>query len=238
MLTTNVIRRTFLVRFGESVGTAFALDWNSRQYLVTARHVIDGISAGDEISLLHERQWKTLAVDVVGTRTDEVDVAVLTCAIRLAPPFPMGAGTAGLLFGQRVYFLGFPFGWDSGGDDINHEFPIPFVKAGIVSALSFGPTSRLYIDAHGNEGFSGGPVVFLPDDARGGEYRVAGVVAHYPTPLLKPVLDEEGEPVVDAQGEPVAYFNENPGIVVAYDIRHAIDLMDSNPIGLELSGES
>ena len=83
-------------------------------------------------------------------------------AAGVSPPFPMGAGTAGLLYGQRAYFLGLPFGWDSGGDDVNRAFPIPFVKAEVVSALSFGPTSALYVDAHGNQGFGGGPVVFLP----------------------------------------------------------------------------
>ncbi len=42
---------------------------------------------------------------------------------------------------------------------------------------------------------------------------------------------------MNAEGEPVAYFAENPGIVVAYDIRHATDLTDANPIGLVLREE-
>ena len=34
--------------------------------------------------------------------------------------------------------------------------------------------------------------------------------------------------------EPVAFFQENPGFVVAMDIRHATDLIDANPVGFQL----
>lgn len=112
---------------------------------------------------------------------------------------------------------------------------MPFAKSGILSAMSNGETSRLYLDAHGNQGFSGGPVVYLPDDVRGNEYRLAGIVSESPTPLARPVIDKDGNPIVDAQKNPVAYFNESQGFVVAIDIRHAIDLIDANPVGFRLS---
>ena len=37
MITTNVLKRTFDVSFGNSTGTAFSIDKDSGQYLVTAR---------------------------------------------------------------------------------------------------------------------------------------------------------------------------------------------------------
>ena len=237
MLTSNVIQRTFLVRHGDSEGTAFAIDWKSRQYLVTARHVTEGVWSGDAIEILHGQRWESVAVDVVGVCAGNVDIAVLACSLRLAPPLRMEATSKGMAFGQRAYFVGFPFGWTAGWEDMNRDFPVPFVKTCFLSALVGGAESRLYLDGHGNEGFSGGPVVFVPTEAAGGALQVAGVVSHYPTPVLTPVVDADGEKVVDANGTPLAYLEENPGIVVAYEIRHATNLIDANPVGFELAAD-
>ncbi len=236
MITSNVISRVFHIRFGSASGTAFAIDRNSRQYLITARHVVQEITSDSHIDIFHDRIWTTIQVTVVGAGSGQSDVAVLACPVRLAPPYPLEASFAGLLYGQRVYFLGFPFGWDGGGENINRDFPIPFVKAGIMSSMSPDKPKRIYIDAHGNKGFSGGPVVFRPSGKSDNELRVAGVVSQAPTPLLTPVVDMLGNAVLD-DGEPVAYFAENQGFVVAFSIRQATDMIDENPIGLDLSTE-
>ena len=236
MITTNVIQRTFRIKHGDGSGTAFAIDREDKQYLITARHVVKDITRGDRLSIFHHGQWKSVQVDVVGIGACETDVAVVACPMHLAPSHPLEASSAGLIYGQPIYFLGFPFGWDSGGERINRDFPIPFVKGGIVSAIITEGASRIYIDAHGNKGFSGGPVVFIPNGPQPQELRVAGIVANYPTPLLEPVVDKHRNPIVRSHNEPLAYFQENPGIVVAFDIRHATELIDANPIGFRLPG--
>ena len=106
---------------------------------------------------------------------------------------------AGLTFGQPVYFLGFPFGWDSGLENMNRDLPVPFVKAGVLSAMIAGDDSHIYIDAHGNKGFSGGPVVFVPNGRSANEFRVAGVVAEAPRPRLEAVVDRFGKPILGAK---------------------------------------
>lgn len=237
MITTNVIQRTFHIRFRDSTGTAFAIDRDNKQYLVTARHVVENITSGDSVLIFHERQWKDTSVDIVGTGAGETDVAVLACPVRLAPSHPLESSSAGLIYGQPVYFLGFPFGWDGGGEQINRDFPMPFVKAGIVSSITFGDPSRIYVDGHNNKGFSGGPLVFLPNGREGTEFRVAGVVANYPTPIVEAVVDRNGRPLLDANNQPIAYFKENQGLVVAFNIRHATDLIDANPVGFHLPAE-
>ncbi len=236
MITTNVFQRTFHIKRCGSEGTAFAIDRDSKQYLITAHHVIEGIKSGDKIEIFHERQWKNLTVNVVGVGSGTVDVAVLACPIQIAPQHPLEATSGGLLYGQPVFFLGFPFGLDSGGEKINRGLPLPFVKAGIVSAVIFENSTKIYIDAHGNQGFSGGPVVFMPNNQslnQNAEYKVAGVVVHYPVRHI-PIVNECGDTIVDNHGEPIGYTPENPGIVVAVGIRHATDLIDTNPIGFKL----
>ena len=237
MITTNVIHRTFHIRYASGTGTAFAIDRNGKQYLITAHHVVKGIASGDNVGLFHERQWKNIVIDVVGVGSNNVDVAVLACPIQIAPTHPLEASIAGLLYGQTVYFLGFPFGWDSGMENINRDLPVPFVKVGVLSAMIAGDDSRIYIDAHGNKGFSGGPVVFVPNGGATNEFRVAGIVAEAPRPRLEAVVDTSRKPILGKDGQPVAYFAENQGFVVAFDIRHATDLIEANPIGFPLATE-
>lgn len=235
MITANAIHRTFQIRNKDATGTAFAIDWENRQYLITARHVVKGFKSSSHIGIFHEKQWKNVPTDVVGIGADEIDVAVLACAVRLAPPHSLPATNEGLTYGQTVHFLGFPFGMDSGMESLNRDFPVPFVKAGVVSAMISGDASRIYIDAHGNKGFSGGPVVFAPSSQPANELRVAGVVANSPRRWLAPVVGRSGRPLVGDDGKPIAYFRENQGLVVAFDIRHATELIDANPIGFQLS---
>ena len=234
LITSNVIHRTFHIRYGKATGTAFAIDRDNKQYLITARHVVKDFASDSTIAISHDGQWKTLPVEVVGIGADVIDVAVLACSIRLAPAHSLVASSEWLTYGQPVYFLGFPFGWNSGMENLNREFPVPFVKAGIVSAIITGDASHIYLDAHGNRGFSGGPVVFVPSGRPSNEFRVVGIVANAPTPRLVPVVEKTRSPLVGDDGEPIAYFPENQGLVVAFDIRHATSLLDANPIGFQL----
>ena len=218
-LTVNVMYRTFLIKWGASTGTAFTIDHEGKQYLVTARHVVEGIQSGNSIQIRHEKQWKDLPVTVVGIgKGKDLDVAVLACSTPLSPTFPLVASGANLIYGQSVLFLGYPFGLELEGEiSLNRGIPAPYVKAGIVSAMPEGDVTKLYLDAHNNEGFSGGPVVFDPQGHPRNDWRVAGVISSYLT--LKKT-------------------SENTGIAVAIGIRHVVELIDANPIGFPLSTET
>ena len=49
-----------------------------------------------------------------------------------------------------------------------------------------------------------------------------------------PVVDRTGTPITDPQGNSLGYVQDNPGIVVALNIKHAVDMIDANPIGFQL----
>ena len=234
-VTKKVIQRTFHILWGEHTGTAFAIDRHGRQYLVTAKHVVEGINSGDEIQISKNKQWNRLRADVVGMGDGDVDVAVLACPDQLTSSPPMDTSSK-LTFGQPVYFLGFPFGWDSRAEAINNGYPVPFVKTGIVSALPGG--NKFYIDGHNNKGFSGGPVVFVPKGYQPSEFHIGGIVSSYPTPQVEPIVNKHGENIVDHHQEPVAYYAENPGLVAAFSIQNAIALIDTNPIVYDLPRSS
>ena len=228
MVPTNVIQRTLFIRRNLSRGTAFTLDRGGRHYLVTARHVVEGIKPGQPLEIWHDGRWKLLSVDIVGVGQGRVDGAVFAPSIQLSPPLSLEPGAGGMYYGQQAYILGFPHGRHSGGEEINRGLPIPFVKSGIVGGFDFGEIKMLYLDMHVNEGFSGGPVVFRPAEGRGNptEFRVAGVVSGY----LK-----HDRPLHGADGNHLGNVGENTGIAIAIGIQHITDLIDANPIGLQLS---
>ena len=169
---------------------------------------------------------------MVGIGAGESDIAVLAASHRLAENRPLEAATDGLTYGQQLYFLGFPFGWDGGAEHLSNGYPLPFVKSGLLSALIPGIPTKICLDAHGNRGFSGGPVIFVSDGQLPGpnvKFKVAGIVVNYPTPRIEPAITPDGNPVFDQDNNPIGLL-ENPGLVVAIDTKHALDLINQNPI--------
>ena len=231
VISQNVINCMLHIRRANKTGSAFTIERGGKQYLVTARHVVEGIASGESIFIVHEKQWQTVDINVVGVGEGEVDVAVLAGQQQLSPTPSLEPDATMFFYGQQAYFLGFPFGWDSGGERSNNGRPIPFAKAGIISAFlseDAPAVQKIYLDAHANEGFSGGPVVFPRLDKQK-ELRVVGVVVGYPKSF---------QPVVDDNGNTVAHAQENPGLVLAINISHVVALIDANPIGFALPGQT
>ena len=177
--------------------------------------------SGEVLRVWHEERWKTLDIKVVGRGEGEADVVVMAPALQMSPVHALDATSAGMVYGQQAYILGFPYGRHSGWAEVNGGRPIPFVKAGVISAFTGGDVKQVYVDAHANEGFSGGPVVFNPQ-REPQELRVAAVVAGYL---------QFHRALHDSRGNHVATVGENTGIVVATDVLHVNDLIDANPIG-------
>lgn len=233
MITSNVLQRTFFVRFGEGEGTCFAIDVDNRQYFVTAKHVVEGIKDADGIHVFHEGQWKELGVRVVGHGRGNTDITVLSPSHKLIWGTRLVPTMQGIVLGQDVYFLGFPYGLKYEAGDLNRGFPMPFIKKGVVS--SFGDARErhhlFYLDAHNNPGFSGGPVVFqelgqvgsMGQKAR--EWKVAGMVSAYRF---------EPEPILYRGAETSLVYRANTGIVICYSIEQVLEMIRAHPIGLEL----
>ena len=65
---TNILTRVFLIRFGEKMGACFTIEVQDRQYLITARHNVDGIKDGDKIEIFQNEQWKPFNVKPLHNR--------------------------------------------------------------------------------------------------------------------------------------------------------------------------
>ncbi len=228
MITANVLQRTFKIKAGESIGTCFTIDWEGRQYLITARHIVKSLATNTLVSIFHEGKWKDLSVNVVGHGQDSMDISVLSPSIQLSrKELSLPATTAKITLGQDVYFLGFPYGLHSEVGEINRNFPFPLIKRGALSAVVKGDSGEmiLLIDGHANPGFSGGPVVFSEIGRPLNELKVAGVISAHRAVLT---------PIVSAGKKTGLEVYENTGIIISYEIKPALELIKANPIGFPI----
>jgi hypothetical protein len=222
MITANVIHRVFRIRCGNATGTAFAIDIDGKQYLTTARHVLNSGSGSSAVEIFTNGDWVPLTVRVVGHGLHDVDISVFATDRSLTPSeLPMEASCAGLVYGQEVFFLGFPYGWVGKFRLTPDGYPLPFVKRATVSLL-VGDVH--YLDGHNNRGFSGGPVVFIQPG--GCEFKVAGVISAFRAVEEPVYLQGEKTPLV---------YSYNTGIIIMHRIETAIDIIRKNPIGFELA---
>ena len=226
MVTSNIIHRTFQIKWQEKFGSCFTIDVDRKQYLCTAKHVLEGFNTG-KIELWHEERWKSLEVEFVGYGSEGTDICVLSPGIQLSPALPLLPRMDNIVLGQEVYFLGFPYGLRTEMPDLNRFFPLPFVKQATLSAMILGEKKNiLFLDGHNNPGFSGGPVVFKEIGSSNNELYVASIVAGYRS-AFEPILDEKGNET------PLRYL-ANTGIIISYSIKHALDAIRENPIGQEI----
>jgi hypothetical protein len=218
MISSNVLYRVLCFRYGNSMGTCFTIDIDNKQYVVTAKHIVNGLAGNGIIELLHDNTWKACNCKLIGHSVD-ADVSVLAFIDTTIEGQYLEATARNMAYGQDLYFLGFPYGFKFDVDQAtNRGFPFPLVKKGIASTLSTtAQPQHFLIDGHNNSGFSGGPVVFRPFGT--GDFQVGGIISGY-------------YPEQDNNGLPIA--NTNSGIIMVYDINNAIELIRANPNGTDI----
>jgi hypothetical protein len=248
-VTSNVFLRILLIKTPSGEGTAFTMDIDGRQYLITAKHVVEGMTGRNAISLRENGSWTRIDVTVFPC-ADPVDIAILVPPRILTVSYPLeSAALSRVTVTQEVFFLGFPFGISAG--EHNAAFgphPVPIGKHGILSAIEDGV---LLVDAYNNPGFSGAPIVFrsLYDGGGSPVFYVLGVVkGFYPdlVPVTKPTPVRPGDDVSkiegwrlqkDANGQTAVLRDTdekvplNSGILTGYSIDYAIKMIREHPIG-------
>ena len=226
MITANVLQRVFYIQRDQFSGTAFTIDVDNRQYIISARHLFEDVRDSVEVGIFHSNEWKAINLQLVGHCDKDIDISVLTADNRLSPNLELEPTSNGIILGQDVYFLGFPYGFFGEAGELNRDFPLPFVKKGILSCMQMKKDSPhvLFIDGHNNPGFSGGPVVFIQPDNR--NYKVASVISGFRA---------KQEPIfIGDAPSPQLTYQYNTGIIISYGIDHALQVIKENPTGLEL----
>jgi trypsin-like peptidase len=261
-VTSNVFERVLKVRVNpgtahEGIATAFTVDVDGRQYLVTAKHVVAGIKDEDTIEIFKGDSWSTSVVKIFRC-DDPIDIAVLVPKRQLTVNFALPFDKANFYFGQDAYFLGFPYGLQSPGTGVNGVYPLAIIKRGTISGTIPVDKGRkafmVLLDGYNNPGFSGGPIVYRDLNASGVTMKLIGVVSGFRPEVVSAMREHDIKSPADAGGAAKAqpwriqqradgsyfeyldngtYVALNTGIVQGYLIDPAIDLIHQHPIGPE-----
>ncbi|HBG62155.1 MAG: hypothetical protein A2Y03_00515 [Omnitrophica WOR_2 bacterium GWF2_38_59] len=218
--TSNVLQRVLMVKFNNSQGTAFTIEVDDRQYLVTAKHLVKKIKNKDKLMIFYDKKWMEIEVKVIEIQEPNYDVAVLAVDLQLSHVYEVVYGLQGIALSQEICILGYPWGFNMDFGDMNNRFPLPFVKGGILSGM-YPKSNMMFIDAYNNKGFSGGPVVAI-DYNDGKKRRIVGVISGY---------KNEQNYVFNGAIDTGLKAISNSGLLIAYDIRPAIEAIKKNPIG-------
>lgn len=253
-VTSNVLRRTLLIQ-ASMVGTAFTIEVEGRQYLITAKHVVGKLpnEAESTIQVRKKNGWAPLKVTIFKC-DDPVDIAVLASSKQITVNFALEPASKGMLAGQEAYFVGFPYGTFSTYATQPDVFG--FVKRATVARFDRVPENEraqvILLDGYNNPGFSGSPVVYRDLNQNGIVFKVAGVLVSYiydasPVVNKKQEIREDEITAEDRLKDDVVrtitdgkYYRVedtkqlvklNSGIATAWDIGSAVDLIKKHPIG-------
>jgi hypothetical protein len=178
-ITGNVTSRVFFIQVRDSRGTAFAIEADGRQYLITAKHVVKDIGDEEVIQIRKDGIWSPLNVRVYRC-DDPVDIAVLVPPRQLSNADPISTTGSMWFPGQEMFFLGYPYGNDT---DIRMPggYPVPLAKRAVLSGMQpLGANKKgmeYVLDGYNNPGFSGAPLVFR--DTKTGLFVIAGVMVTF-----------------------------------------------------------
>ena len=262
-VTSNVFERVLDIRVNagtphEETATAFTVDVDGREYLMTAKHVVQGLKDEDTIDIFMNEAWIPLAVKIFRC-DDPTDIAVLIPPHQLTVNFGLPFDKMNVEFGQDVYFLGFPYGIQSTAQGVNGPYPLAIIKRGIFSgSVVLDKTKKstlMLLDGYNNPGFSGAPIVYRDLNQGGVVMKLAGVVSGF-VPEVVPVMKQNDiKSPLDASDaakqqpwkiqrrtngtyfeyvENGTYVSLNTGIVRGFFIGPAIDLIRLHAVGPEV----
>lgn len=216
----EILSRTIFIEAGNEAGTAFAVDYKGKLYLVTARHVIAGIPTSNAtIQIWQDERWKDYkTVKTLFPASSNVDIAAFETDEKVPAPYQIQplADSGGATMGQQVWFLGYPFGISS---HFANGKRAPFMKRGTLSAIDATDPDAIviYLDGFNNPGFSGGPVVFWDFSSR--TYKILAVVQGY--------REDSAKVLVNGQHVDTPLL-VNTGIVTAYSITHIMKAIEES----------
>lgn len=222
-VTVNVLHRVLFIKYNKKAGTGFTIEVDNKQYIITAKHIVEGIKQNDSIFVFHDCQWRKIEVRNIKFKNPEIDAIILIPPFQITPITNVEFTIDDLSLDQDVYFLGFPFGLKTEVGNLNNNFPIPFVKKGICSSIdnTSPDTTGIWIDGYSNPGFSGGPIVFR--DTSTGNFKIAGILeGHLPEPIN----------VIYGEEETKLYVKSNSGLIYGIGINDIIRIIKEEQANL------
>jgi hypothetical protein len=238
----------------ESVtGSAFAMQVDGKEYLITAAHMVkdfkrDGSMESVEVRKLKQDgnsfslEWVSLKVKIFAC-DPPIDIAILIPESLMRTDIPPLEVSRELIYvGEEGMFLGFPLGNAVIANGAGFPFPIAFAKKLNLSA----PMEKLLVfDGQNNPGFSGGPVIyrknppavkavisgFLPDLVKTAKCRQLREGESLDQAVPWRICDVSGTKTKGILEDTETVVPLNTGLIHAYRIEYAVELIKKHSIG-------
>ncbi len=224
MVQSEVLCRVVRIKLGNFAGTAFTIENEGVQYLITAKHLFKnaGYPSSAVIKILMKKDYLSFDVDIRYPENQKIDIAVMKLKQYQLITHIYGNknSTDGLIMGQDVYFIGFPYEYDDFLETFpESDYPIPFIKKACLSAFLKDETNTIILDGINNPGFSGAPVCFKKINSNDKSMSIIGVVSGYRT---------ERKPILGNNNNQIPYYvQENSGLIIVYDIKYALQVTEN-----------
>jgi hypothetical protein len=194
----NVFVNTLMIQTSSGQGTGFTIDVDGRQYLITAKHMVNGMGSEGIIGIgkfgsaggIEFEPYRMQIFRCAGS----IDIAVLIPPLRLTTGETMEpTGETSFIIGQDAYFVGFPFGaYQNARSNGDRARPFGFVKRGLVSGVQYQSAEDadlILLDGYNIFGFSGSPVTYweLPNGTSPAHSYVIAVISGF-VPNYGPVM--------------------------------------------------
>lgn len=188
LVTMRMAHRVFLISYNDFSGTAFTMENSGRQFLITAKHVVQEFPDRDLLLVRHDGLDKSIHVTALKHPDEEVDVIAFELPSDLSPRTEINFSRDKIITGQDVFVMGFPHDMATDWGDMNRKFPGPLFLKGIYSGEYNG---FCIVDGFSDVGLSGAPVIFNKAlDLR--QPSLLGVLQSSQR-LVQPVVDENDE---------------------------------------------
>ena len=169
-----VYENTVRVKCPDGIGSGFFVHGDKGLFLVTAEHVLGGVSNGEEIEVENSAGG---GMPIIVQRLPSIDPNADIAVVRISgsrPPTASFETSKEVYVGEEVYLAGYPWGLGSFGANLTGE--PPFVRKGVVSGLVWiDGVPTFWLDLVSNKGFSGGPVFRVVNDPASA-FEVIGVL--------------------------------------------------------------
>lgn len=199
------ITATYRIQGRNGTGSAIRIRSGKRSFLVSARHVLEGICSGDCVPVRRNNNWENWPVSNVFQDEQGHDCIVLELRENqgVSIPIDLLASTHGSQ-GAEFLQIGFPLGQSIDGYNINNGYPLPLIKSSICAGwITYNEVYYLVFDSYSNKGFSGGPVIGYENGSSATDLRVFGIVVRHmsDSPLDICQNDDNGVPRIDGTGK-------------------------------------
>lgn len=223
-LTAKAPNNTFNISCDSKGGTGFFYKQNEKVFVVSAKHIFPKYNNGDSIviKVYQNDGWKDLGGKIYFHTNSIIDIAVIYATSQDLSNFSgLDLANYGLMYADKGFFLGFPFGMKSKSpSDTLASFPVPIVKDMIYSGSITEKGATMYLfGGDNNPGFSGGPLLMKNrrKSSKQSGFNVVAVISGY-----RQQRNKTSSPIG------VLEYAENSGIIISYDARYISEIIKQN----------